>query len=123
MNLNNLVNAVKEGIKKPCWRLETDRIYIYHGSGDLFSRTFAFEILEDKPEEYIILVESQLKTPLEKTYELIDAINDGIIEDKGPKEEVLKEFNVEEFLNEINEDIESFEEMSKELEENGNEKD
>jgi len=80
MKLNNLINAVKQGIKQPCWRLELDRIYIYHGTGDLFSRTFAFEVLEDNESEYIILIENELATPLQKDYELIDAINDGSIE-------------------------------------------
>lgn len=121
MNLNNLVNAVKKSIKQPCWQLELDRIYIYHGNGELFSRTFAFEVLEDNPTEYLILIESQFKTPLEKTYELIDAINDGTIEDKGPKDQVLAEFDLKSFLEEIDEDIEKFEEMSEEIKKEENE--
>jgi len=123
MNLNSLINNVKESVKQPCWQLELDRIYIYHGNGDLFSRTFAFEVLEDNPTEYLILVETQFKTPLEKTYELIDAINDGTIEDKGPKDQVLADFDLKSFLEEIDEDIEKFEEMSEELEEIEKEKD
>jgi len=101
VGFDNLVNGIKAKDNTACWRLEKEIYYQYNGTGDLFSKTFAFKVVDDLPEHYTILVEEQFETVLEKTFELIDAINDGTIFKLGTAEEIGLDFDIREYIDEV----------------------
>jgi len=112
MSYETLLKEVRKDDPTPCWRLEEDICYQYNSNGDLFSKTFMFRILEDRHEDYLITVEEQFETPLLKTYELINAINDGAIIKLGTREELGLDFDMKEYLDGI-ENIEDYLEKEK----------
>ena len=100
MSIETLVKNVNR--INPIWKLEEDTYYQYNGNGDLFSKTFMFRVVKDTPEKYFISIEEQFNTILEKTYEFIDAINEGTIFKLGTAEELgLENFDIRDYLDDV----------------------
>ena len=89
--LETLMTEVSQENDLPCWSLDPDSYYQYQGAGDLFSKSFVFRIVADMPDEYIILVNEQVTTKMQKDYDLIVTLNDktifriGTVEDLNMK--------------------------------------
>jgi len=117
MSIESLLREVNKENPTPCWRLEKDMCYQYNSNGDLFSKSFMFRILEDRPEDYLIIIEEQFETPLLKSYDLIISINEGNIFKLGTLKELGADFDMNQHLDDI-ETIDDFlEEIEKEKDE------
>jgi len=81
LGLQLLANEVfKEPSILPIQNLEADVFYYYKSSDeDMFSKSFVFQVLEEKHDHYIIEIEKQFKTILNKDFDLIEAVNYGKI--------------------------------------------
>ena len=75
--------AKQIGSKKnlePIHNLEVGITYQYlTGSSDMFSKSFTFVVIDDCEDYYLIDIEGQYETPLAKTFEFIEAVNEGKI--------------------------------------------
>jgi len=79
-SLNDFLLQIEESkLLSPIYFLEEGEKYQYLGSGDLFSRSFVFEVIRDNPEYYDILIEDQIPSKLIKDYNFIDYVNQGNI--------------------------------------------
>ena len=104
MGYNELLKEIVSEIPRPVWRLEVGTFYQFRGDGSPFSKSFMFRVLDDSNTHYVILIEEDTKIRLDKTYELIDSINQGIIKKLGTAEELgLGEFDIRDFLDEVEE--------------------
>ena len=72
--INALLKELKDTTLQPSiWNLEVGGLYFHKGGGTVFANNFTFEVLEDLEDEYKILIEGQMKVPLEKSFELLEA--------------------------------------------------
>ena len=53
------------------------------GSSDMFSKSFSFKVIEDCEDYYLINIEGQYETPMSKSFEFIEAVNEGKIINLG----------------------------------------
>lgn len=78
--LLNLLHALENKLESsPIQSLDIGRKYQYVSGGELFSRNFIFEVMEDNFNHYIILIEDEFTIPLDKDFLLVDAVNQGNI--------------------------------------------
>lgn len=85
--VQGLMNALG-GSCIPIHNLRVGCCYRYNGTGDLFSKPFVFRVIEDRFDDYLICINETFETSLEKSFEFIDAVNDGIIEYLGIPEDI-----------------------------------
>lgn len=85
--MQNLMDVI-DGCCDPIQNLIEGYFYRYNGTGDLFSKTFIFRVLEDRFDDYLILVNGTFETFLEKDFEFVDAVDAGIIEYLGSAEDM-----------------------------------
>ena len=85
--MQNLMNEI-DGHKEPIHSLRIGYCYRYNGSDNLFSKTFIFRVVEDRFDNYLILVNELFATNLEKDFDLIDAVHDGVIEYLGSPDDI-----------------------------------
>lgn len=75
-NLDSLILEIEDSLhSSPIHNLEVGKYYQYVSSGDLFSKSFTFKVVEDNMSHYVIIIEGEHIIPLEKTYNLVDSIN------------------------------------------------
>lgn len=78
--LQSLIGEVEShSDMRPIQNMEVGCHYQYLNNGDLFSKSFIFEVLKDIDDYYLILIEGQIEHQLHKSFELIDSINQGNI--------------------------------------------
>ena len=59
----------------PIHNLEIGINYQYMGEDDVFNKSFIFKVVADQPDKYIIVVAGVSMMPLDKTFELVESIN------------------------------------------------
>jgi hypothetical protein len=78
------LNALKEVMNThisstPISNLLIDETYMYKANGSPFDKSFFFTVKEDRYDSYLISIMGETDFELQKDFELVEAVNNGII--------------------------------------------
>jgi hypothetical protein len=84
MTLNDIIEQLSseaDEYQKPIPNFIEGERYVYHSSlSSPFDKPFIFEVLEDKHDTYLIKIMDNYEYELAKDFDLIEAVNTGMIE-------------------------------------------